>query len=593
MMTSKIRKTSKMRMTTKIKMTNDHKNKDDHKNEDNLKNKDDNKNKAVHLTCWDFRHLNMNRIEVFENDWDEDNLESDDEMEDDEDMVNSNGDREDERSVNLDISVSQANKNYECAGIEVEEQEETITLEKNAELIEEEADQILDEIVEKIQLRYSPAQFQRVAINTLARLKNVVLISPTGSGKMNVPLLATLVLRERFGNHKGVCIVTQPLSSIMNEKVKNDICQAAVLSMSGELSTSSCKGEEEASLSCNLQELLDGSYPVLFGHPESFDSKLGQHILRELQRLDRLILVCIDEFHQGGQGHWDTFRPNMMKGSAGLRLYGVKNCPSLAMTATATPKEIKDVVTALGLRDPPTLLASTPIQSHIKFSMLRRPSNNYGLDGVIKKNGVRNPGTMDLLKRIYLQQYLRDLEEGRNPKKCIIFCRGNDVLGAIYCRLMELTNFKYRDCRDCPFVMNHSSLLPPTQKVLDKRAGEISLYLSSNKMLLGIDLANIDIVIFLRPYNQLAALVQGGGRGGRRQANGKRRQVQVYQLWNSQDFSSKNKLMSPDMRRICESKECTKKLLMEYFAGDCDGNSDGKGGEDHVHCCHNCDQKQQ
>ena len=73
---------------------------------------------------------------------------------------------------------------------------------------------------------------------------------------------------------------------------------------------------------------------------------------------------------------------------------------------------------------------------------------------------------------------------------------------------MELTKFRYTDCKDAPFVMNHSSLLPPTEKVLSDRADEISLYLSSNKMLMGIDLPEIDIVIFLRPYNQIAALVQ-------------------------------------------------------------------------------------
>ena len=114
-------------------------------------------------------------------------------------------------------------------------------------------------------------------------------------------------------------------------------------------------------------------------------------------------------------------------------------------------------------------------------------------------------------------------------------------------------------------------------------------------MLLGIDLPDIDIVIFLRPYNQLAAMVQGGGRGGRRQGNGKRRMVQVYQLWNSQDFSSKNKMMSSDMRRICVSNECTRKLLKEYFAGDCgsdgEGQDEGAGGGQ-ARCCHNCDLKQ-
>ena len=95
---------------------------------------------------------------------------------------------------------------------------------------------------------------------------------------MNVPLLAALVLREKIRNPKGVAIVTQPLTSIMQEKMKNDVCQVAVLSMAGELKTSLNEEDgdgDNANLSCDLQELLNGRYPVLFGHPESFDSKLG------------------------------------------------------------------------------------------------------------------------------------------------------------------------------------------------------------------------------------------------------------------------------------------------------------------------------
>ena len=311
--------------------------------------------------------------------------------------------------------------------------------------------------------------------------------------------------------------------------------------------------------------------------------------MRELQRLERLILVCIDEFHQGGEGHWSSFRPNMMRRSTGLRLYGVERCPSIAMTATATNKEIDDVVTALGFRRKPVILTSSPVQSHIKFSMIRRPSNNFGLEGTVTKKGIRNPGLMDLLDRVYLHQYVEDLRTGAVPKKAIIFCRGNGVIGALYSHLMCLTQYKYRDCRDAPFVMNHSSLLPPTEKVLAERASDISLYVSSNKMLLGIDLAKIDFVIFLRPYNQVAALVQGGGRGGRRMENGMRRRVQVYQFYNSQDFTTQNKLMSPDMKRICQSGDCTRFLMEDFFAGD--SESQEKQCQDPNQCCHSCDLK--
>ena len=171
-----------------------------------------------------------------------------------------------------------------------------------------------------------------------------------------------------------------------------------------------------------------------------------------------MILICIDEFHQGGESHWSTFRPNMMKGSTGLRLYGIKNCSTLAMTATATNGEIQEVIKALGLRTPPAILTSDPIQPHIKFSMVRRPSNNFGLDGTTTMKGEKKPGLMDLLFRVFLRRYLEDLNTGKKPKTFIIFCRGNGVLGAIYSRMMELT--KYKDCRDSLFVMNHSSLPP-------------------------------------------------------------------------------------------------------------------------------------
>ena len=81
-----------------------------------------------------------------------------------------------------------------------------------------EIDAVLDRIVKDLEMPCMPSEFQRVAVNTLGDMKNVILCSPTGSGKMNVPLLATLVLREKLNNPKGVGIITQPLSSIMNEK---------------------------------------------------------------------------------------------------------------------------------------------------------------------------------------------------------------------------------------------------------------------------------------------------------------------------------------------------------------------------------------
>lgn len=92
-----------------------------------------------------------------------------------------------------------------------------------------------------------------------------------------------------------------------------------------------------------------------------------------------------------------------MQSSASLRLYGVAGCPTLAMSATSTEEEVKQVVEAMGLRKPPTILKASPVQNHIKFTVIRRPSNNAGLDGIESVKGDKKPGLMDLLLRVYLR----------------------------------------------------------------------------------------------------------------------------------------------------------------------------------------------
>ena len=131
--------------------------------------------------------------------------------------------------VKLDISEEHAQRNYANAGMEVIEEAETITVQKYQHLMDSRVNGVLDDVVGKLGLPYRLVEFQRVAINALGQGLNVVLVSPTGSGKMNVALLATLVLRQVLDIPNGITIVTLPLSSIMVDKLVNDICDAAVM----------------------------------------------------------------------------------------------------------------------------------------------------------------------------------------------------------------------------------------------------------------------------------------------------------------------------------------------------------------------------
>ena len=154
--------------------------------------------------------------------------------------------------------------------------------------------------------------------------------------------------------------------------------------------------------------------------------------------------MCVDEFHQGGESHWKSFRPEMMRRSTSLRLYGVKNCPTICMTATATPKEIEGVEKAMGLREEAVKLTSSPVLDHMKFSIIRRPSNINGWEGIEKKDGTRSPGLFDLVDRIFLNHYVNDLENNIDPKKAIIFCRGGGMLGSLYSHVMKLTKVNFK-----------------------------------------------------------------------------------------------------------------------------------------------------
>ena len=102
----------------------------------------------------------------------------------------------------LGITKTLADANYEHAGEEVDEEDDPISVDKFDHLIDPEIDSILETVVSEKQMPYSPSDFQRVTVNALGQMKNVVLVSPTGSGKMNVPLLATLVLRKKLNKAK-------------------------------------------------------------------------------------------------------------------------------------------------------------------------------------------------------------------------------------------------------------------------------------------------------------------------------------------------------------------------------------------------------
>ena len=61
---------------------------------------------------------------------------------------------------------------------------------------------------------------------------------------------------------------------------------------------------------------------------------------------------------------------------------------------------------------------------------------------------------------------------------------------------------------ESPWAMNHASLTPTDEAFIMARRNEYILYLTTVRMLLGVDLSSIKQVIMVRPPNMEHAVVQ-------------------------------------------------------------------------------------
>ena len=131
-------------------------------------------------------------------------------------------------------------------------------------------------------------------------------------------LFAT-ALRKLPGGEGGLIVVGMPLSNIISQQLQNSYCPILTLSMSAEISGTSCQATGEASL-CNpsgqkisLADAVSGRFFLLFTHPEAIETTEGQILMRELSRRGLIRGVVADEVHQGLAGHWESFRPGMLR----------------------------------------------------------------------------------------------------------------------------------------------------------------------------------------------------------------------------------------------------------------------------------------
>ena len=83
----------------------------------------------------------------------------------------------------MGITKEEATKNYNEAGHLVPEEAEQINLSQFGHLNNPQNEPILQQVLTNLALPYDLAAFQTVSIHTLMEKKDILLLSPTGSGK--------------------------------------------------------------------------------------------------------------------------------------------------------------------------------------------------------------------------------------------------------------------------------------------------------------------------------------------------------------------------------------------------------------------------
>ena len=375
--------------------------------------------------------------------------------------------------------------------------------------------------------------YQQDAILSVLKGEDVFFLANTGLGKSVCYQLPAIM-------SEGTAIIISPLLALMADQIeglKDKGINARTLN--------STTGIKE--LRTIRKELTDKSLKLLYVAPETL---LKESTLILLEETATMSFIACDESHMCSQvGH--DFRKHYSQLGELKSIY--PNIPIIALTATATPATVKDILKILAI-------PNATVYNH----SLDRPNIRY-----------------------YVHH---KIDVGAQVLK-IVKSYPTDTVGIVYCMAREKTELiaKYLKANGVNADYFHAkrTIKEKRQVLKDFLNGKIKVLVGSSAIGMGLDKSDIRFVINADLSLSLEEFVQAAGRNGR---DGK--ESDSHLLYSSRDITtakflirsstknlkrlSNNYQKLDDMVDYCTSGVCRRNYLLNYF------NEESK-------VCNNCD----
>lgn len=305
---------------------------------------------------------------------------------------------------------------------------------------------------------------QREIIESIGSGHDTLGLMPTGGGKsitFQVPALA----------QEGVCIVITPLIALMKDQVmhlrKLGIRAAAIYS-----------GLTHEEIIVTLENCIFGGIKILYVSPE----RLGSELFRVKLSHMKVSFITVDEAHCISQWGYD-FRPSYLK-IADIRKIKPE-VPVLALTATATPQVVDDIIDKLSPKE------TSPKES---FHVFRMSFERKNLAYIVQTSTDKYTDLVRLFEH--------------SVGSAIVYVRSRR-------RSKEIAELLNEHCLNATFF--HAGLDSTTkdQRQKDWQADRIRIMVATNAFGMGIDKPDVRIVVHIDCPDSLEAYFQEAGRAGR------------------------------------------------------------------------------